>query len=166
MNIIARTLSFACALALAGPALAVTAGQPAPSCPLPTLDGSRTLDPAQFKGKVAYVDFWASWCGPCAASFPFMNQLHNELKAQGLEILTINLDEELDDAKNFLKRFPAEFTVVSDTVGKCPTLYGVQAMPTSFIIDKQGVVRHVHMGFRDSDKAAIRQHVEALLQQP
>lgn len=166
MKRIARTLSFACALVLAGPALAVTAGQPAPSCPLPTLDGARTLDPAQLKGKVAYVDFWASWCGPCAASFPFMNQLHKELKAQGLEILTVNLDEELDDAKDFLKRFPAEFAVVSDTAGKCPTLYGVQAMPTSFIIDKQGVVRHVHMGFREGDKPDIRKQVETLLKQP
>jgi thiol-disulfide isomerase/thioredoxin len=159
---IKRSFLFSLALAFSGIAAAMTEG-PAPSCPVPTLDRSRTLDPAQPHGKATYVDFWVSWCGPCAASFPFMNELHKELKAQGLEVIAVNLDEEPEAAADFLKKFPANFTVASDPEGKCPALYDVKAMPTSYIIDRHGNIRHVHLGFRDSDKAEIRKQVQALL---
>lgn len=153
---------FACALAWSGTAPALTEG-PAPSCPLPSADHSRSLDPAQLKGKVGYVDFWASWCGPCAASFPFMNDLHREFKAQGLEIIAVNLDETPEDADGFLQKHPADFAVGLDGDGKCPPLYNVQAMPTTYLIDRKGNIRHVHLGFRDEDKAEIRRQVKALL---
>lgn len=136
---------------------------PAPACPVPTLDGSKVVDPAGQKGKVTYVDFWASWCGPCAKSFPFMNQLHAELHQQGVEVVAVNLDEEPEAAVDFLKKHPAQFTVVSDREGKCPALYDVKAMPTTYLIDRNGNIRHVHLGFKDGDKAEIRQQVQALL---
>lgn len=158
-----RLYLFACVLAAwSGTAPAVTEG-PAPSCPLPSLDHARSLDPAQLKGKVGYVDFWASWCGPCAASFPFMNELHRELKSQGLEIVAVNLDEAAEDVAGFLKKHPAEFTVAADPEGKCPPLYGVKAMPSTYLIDRRGNIRHIHLGFRDNDKAEIRTQVRALL---
>ncbi len=162
MKRIAPFLALAIAIALSGNASASTEG-PAPSCPVSALDQSRTLDISRLKGKAAYVDFWASWCGPCAASFPFMNELDKELKGQGLEIVAVNLDEEPEDAKDFLKKYPAHFTVASDPEGKCPALFDVKAMPTSFLIDRHGNIRHVHMGFRDSDKAEIRKQIHALL---
>lgn len=162
MTQISRLLSFILVAALSGTAHAITEG-PVPSCPVPALDQSRTLDPAQLKGKVGYIDFWASWCGPCAASFPFMNELHQELKAKGLEIIAINLDEEAQDAKDFLKKYPAAFTTASDAEGKCPTQFDVKAMPTTYIVDRKGNIRHVHMGFRDSEKAEIKKQIQALL---
>jgi thiol-disulfide isomerase/thioredoxin len=149
----------------AGTALAA-AGTPAPSCPLPTLDRSRALDPAGLKGKVVYVDFWASWCGPCAESFPFMNRLHREFEAQGLEVIGVNLDEEPEEAEAFLKRTAPEFAIVTDPEAKCPTLYEVKAMPTSYLIDKRGKIRYVHLGFRESDGDTLRREVQALLNEP
>lgn len=160
-------IGFYCLLATlwSGTAPAVTEG-PAPTCPISTLDGARVVDPAQYKGKVAYVDFWASWCGPCAQSVPFMNQLHAELHKEGLEVMAVNLDEDREAAADFLARHPAQFTVAADPEGKCPALYEVKAMPTSYLIDRHGKIRHVHLGFRDSDKAEIRAQLEKLLQEP
>ncbi|BBL75928.1 TlpA disulfide reductase family protein [Methylomagnum ishizawai] len=157
-----RLIASIFAAALGATAQAATEG-PVPSCPATALGQSHTLDPAQLKGKVGYIDFWASWCGPCAQSFPFMNELHREFQAQGLEIIALNLDEEAQDAQDFLKKYPASFPIASDPQGKCPQKFDVKAMPTSFLVDRQGKIRHVHMGFRDGDKAAIKQQVQALL---
>jgi len=164
MTQIFRFYQLAFALTLSGAVHAAAEG-PVPSCPLPSLDHAHTFDPAQLKGKVGYIDFWASWCGPCASSFPFMNELHKELHAHGLEIIAVNLDEEPEDAADFLKKHPAHFAVASDPEAKCPTLFDVKAMPTSFLVDRQGRIRHVHMGFRDGDKAEIKKQVHALLKE-
>ncbi|CAL1240662.1 TlpA family protein disulfide reductase [Candidatus Methylocalor cossyra] len=157
-----RVLTLIACLA-GGAALAATGG-PAPSCPVHTLDRTRTLDPGNTQGRVTYVDFWASWCGPCAQSFPFMNELYGELHPKGVEIIAVNLDEEPDAAAEFLRRHPARFTVAADPKGQCPALYGVKAMPTSFLIDRHGTIRHMHLGFRNSDREQIRSELRALLE--
>lgn len=138
-------------------------GDASPKCTLTPLGGGPGKDLQQYKGKVVYVDFWASWCGPCAQSFPFMNQLHKDLHAKGLEIIGVNLDEEPEEAKGFLAKKPAQFTILADASGQCPQDFGVKAMPSSYLIDRDGVVRHVHLGFKGSDSAQLRQQVEALL---
>ena len=141
----------------------ISPGQAAPNCALNPLGGGSAMDLKKYQGKVVYVDFWASWCGPCAQSFPFMNKLHSELQGKGLEIIGVNLDEEPAEAKAFLAKTPAKFTVLADAGGQCPQAYGVKAMPSSYLIDRQGVVRHVHLGFKPSEAAQLRQQVEALL---
>ena len=141
----------------------IAPGQSSPNCKLSTLDGGVAKDIQQFKGKVVYVDFWASWCGPCAQSFPFMNQLHGELQSKGLEIVGVNLDEEPADAKAFLAKTPAKFTILADASGQCPQDFGVKAMPSSYLIDRQGVVRHVHLGFKPSEAPQLREQIEAML---
>lgn len=141
-------------------------GDTSPKCSLAPLGGGSGKDLQQYKGKVVYVDFWASWCGPCAQSFPFMNQLHKDLHAKGLEIIGVNLDEEPDEAKGFLAKTPAQFTILADASGQCPQDFGVKAMPSSYLIDRDGVVRHVHLGFKGSESAQLRQQVETLLAKP
>lgn len=155
-------------LALTLSALGAQAAEPkpAPPCPVPALHGTQTLDPAALPGKVVYLDFWASWCGPCAAAFPVMQRLHQEFQAQGLEILAINLDEDRQDALDFLGKVPVDFRIGLDPLGNCPGLYGVKAMPTSYLIDRKGRIREVHAGFRDSDADALRAQVQALLAEP
>jgi thiol-disulfide isomerase/thioredoxin len=142
---------------------AAEVGERAPSCQAKGLDGSGPVDLASRTGKVVYIDFWASWCGPCAESFPFLDQLHTELKSKGFEVLGVNLDEDAADAQAFLRKRPVGFTLVGDPDGRCPRVYGVQAMPSSYLVDRQGVIRHVHRGFKAGDKKAIRDQILLLL---
>lgn len=141
-------------------------GQMAPLCALTSLDGIRVPDTHHYRGKVLYVDFWASWCGPCVQSFPFVNDLDRDLQAKGLQVLAVNLDENPDDAKTFLAQHPASFPVVADASGQCPLDFGVQAMPSSYLVDRRGVIRHIHLGFRAGEAAQLRSQVEQLLAEP
>jgi len=148
------------------PALAADSHQPAPQCELTSLDKNQRYDLQQFKGKVVYVDFWASWCGPCAKSFPFMNQLNQDLKDKGLQVLAINLDEKLEDAQEFLTKVPVDFALAQDANQLCAKNFDVKAMPTSFLIDRNGLIRDVHMGFRPGEAEEFRVSVEQLLAEP
>ena len=154
---------FALTLALYRNANAFEAGQAAPNCSLTLVGDGQRYDMRQLRGKVLYVDFWASWCSPCAQSFPFLNDLDNELRGQGLHVLGINLDEKPDDAKAFLEKHPANFTVAVNADGQCPRDFGVQAMPSSYLVDRQGIIRHVHLGFRRGEAEQLRGLVEQLL---
>ena len=136
---------------------------PAPLCSLQPLTNAPPLNFAQFKGKVVYVDFWASWCGPCATSFPFMNNLSRDLKAQGLEVIGVNLDENLDESKQFLEQQPANFIIASDPEQRCAKQFGLKAMPSSYLIDRKGFIRHVHIGFRPGEALEFRALAEKLL---
>ena len=142
---------------------ATNTGQPIPACPLAPLGETKTTDLQQYKGHVVYVDFWASWCVPCAHSFPFLNELHHEFKDKGLQIVGINMDENAGDAKAFLAKTPAQFTIVADTSTQCAKDFDVKAMPSSYLIDRKGVVHHVHQGFRSEDIKELRALVEHLL---
>ena len=130
---------------------AADAGSAMPACKISPIGSTQTENLQQYKGQVLYVDFWASWCGPCAQSFPFLNEMHQQLKDQGLQIVGINLDENTEDAKAFLAKIPASFTVVADVSKQCATDFDVKAMPSSYLIDRKGIVHHVHLGFRTGD---------------
>lgn len=157
------TLAAAGAMTFASSAWPLAKGDSAPPCSAPLLDGGRTIDLADYRGKVVYVDFWASWCGPCRQSFPFMNELHSELGGKGLQIIAVSVDKTADDARRFLARYPAQFATALDTSGACPAAYGLQGMPSSFVIDRNGTVRAIHAGFHDSDKAEIRRQLQDAL---
>lgn len=137
--------------------------KPMPACQLNTFDQASPVDLEKFKGQVVYVDFWASWCGPCVESFPFMNKLHNALKADGLALLAVNLDEEQADAKNFLDAHRADFTIVTDSDQECAKQFAVKAMPSSYLIDRKGMIREVHLGFRPGEAETFEAKVKQLL---
>jgi thiol-disulfide isomerase/thioredoxin len=141
----------------------VTNGEPAPACSAPLLDGSRSVSLAEYRGQVVYLDFWASWCAPCRESFPFMNELQRELAGKGLQILAVSVDKTPEDARRFLARYPAQFTVALDAAAACPAAFKLQGMPSSYIIDKGGAVRAIHVGFRNRDRAEIRQQLLDIL---
>jgi len=142
---------------------AIESGNTVPDCSLPAIGDNSTYGIKQFLGKVVYVDFWASWCGPCAKSFPFLNQMHNELKDKGLQIIGVNLDENSEDAKAFLGNYPVSFPVVADTDEQCAKKFEVTAMPSSYVVDRKGIVRHVQLGFRPGEAEDVRKLVAQLL---
>lgn len=103
--------------------------------------------PADLKGKVVMVDFWASWCGPCKQSFPTMNELQQKFGPQGLVVIAVNVDEERSDMEAFLKDHPASFTVVRDGNQKLVDKVSIKTMPSSFILDREGKVVAAHSGY-------------------
>ena len=142
---------------------AVSVGDAAPDCMLSNLTTGQSSTLSQFKGKIVYVDFWASWCGPCAQSFPFLNSLHKQFKDQGVQIVGVNMDEDRAEANAFLAKLPADFTVMADDSKHCAEAFAVEAMPSSYIIDRQGKVQHIHLGFRDGAAEELRSAIEQLL---
>jgi thiol-disulfide isomerase/thioredoxin len=138
-------------------------GQPAPPFTLPSLLQDQPVSLTQFSGKVIYLDFWASWCAPCRTSFPLLNKLHQKLKGQGFEVVAVNLDEDKASAEKFLKDFPVSFAILRDSKGEWADKYVVESMPTSFIIDKQGVIQNIHHGFTSDDINELEQKIISLL---
>ena len=138
-------------------------GQPAPQFTLPSLQQDQPVSLQKFSGKVVYLDFWASWCAPCRTSFPLLNKLHQKLKGQGFEVVAINLDEDKAKAEAFLKEIPVEFTILRDAKGEWSDKYVVESMPTSFIIDKQGVIQNIHKGFTSDDINELEHKITELL---
>jgi thiol-disulfide isomerase/thioredoxin len=153
----------ALALNVQAKANGVETGQPAPNCALTPVANPRSYDLHKFHGKVLYVDFWASWCAPCARSFSFMNDLDRDLRGRGLQVVAINLDEKTGDARDFLAKYPANFAVAVDGDGRCPRDFGVQGMPSSYVVDRRGIVRHIHLGFRPGEAEKLRVLIEELL---
>lgn len=148
------------------PVTAEHVGDMSPSCTLAELDGTVVHNLEELQGKVVYVDFWASWCPPCVRSFPFLSQLDHDLKDQGLQVIGINLDEKIADAETFLEKFPVDFTIALDADKQCAKDFGVIAMPSSYLIDRKGVIRHVHQGFRSDEAKDLRAAIEYLLTEP
>jgi cytochrome c biogenesis protein CcmG/thiol:disulfide interchange protein DsbE len=121
------------------------------------------LDLTSFRGRVVYLDFWASWCGPCRQSFPWMETLKSAYAAQGLEIVTVNLDTDRADADKFVKQFHPTFEVRFDPMGEIAESYKVEGMPSSVLIDRHGVARFTHVGFRPVDGPIYEAQLRQLL---
>ena len=138
-----RTMGLALLLGVATLAGALEARQPAPDV---DLGGGQML--SSLKGKVVYIDFWASWCAPCRQSFPWMNDMQKRYGAQGLVVVGINVDDKRQDADEFLAQLPAEFKVSFDPEGDTARRFGVRSMPTSVLVGADGKVVRVQAGFR------------------
>lgn len=163
-----RTLLCLLPMLLPLPAAAVESGEAAPAFTLPPLrseDGNRDVSLAEFRGKVVYVDFWASWCPPCLVSIPLLNELRNRLVAAGaaFEVLAINVDSDPELGIAFLRDEPVQYLALRDPAGTTPALYKVPGMPTSYLVDAQGQVRLVHTGFKRSDIRKIEAAITQLL---
>jgi thiol-disulfide isomerase/thioredoxin len=153
-----------CALSLSAVSIAAAAPRPAPDCPLAIPGGHTSLK--HLSGKVVYVDFWASWCVACLASFPFMDRLQHELGGKGLEVVAVNLDQRPADAQRFLAAHHVSFPVALGSNEGCAKQFGVSGMPSTFFVDRAGNIRAVHPGFRPGEGTAIRGLVEKLLAEP
>lgn len=102
---------------------------------------------ADYKGKVVYLDFWASWCGPCKFSFPYMEYLANTFPSKDLVVIADNLDHSKASAQAFLKQINNQIPIIYDQKGVLATRFNVSDMPTAVLIDRDGKVRYIHKGF-------------------
>lgn len=158
------SLAFILLLSASAAAFSADAPVPMPHCELQLLQGGQPVDLAKkYAGKVVYLDFWASWCGPCLQSMPFMQSMSQTYQAKGLEVVTINVDENHEDALAFISEHEVTLPVLVDRSGQCAGRYEVAAMPSSFLIDRKGRIRHVEAGFHLEERDAITKRVAELL---
>lgn len=139
---------------------AVKVGDKAPSFSVDSMNGAGKA--AVSPGKVIIVDFWATWCEPCKKSFPKYQELYVKYKASGLEIVAISVDDEKGGVPDFAKSHGAKFPVGWDEGHKIAERWGPENMPSAYIVDKHGVIRHVHKGYRPGEEAEIEKEIKAL----
>jgi thiol-disulfide isomerase/thioredoxin len=147
-------MSLKFSLSIAAAVLCVAVARAAPPPPLEPVEG-----------RVVWVDFWASWCVPCRRSFPWLNSMHRKYGPAGLQIIAVNLDKDREVADQFLAEVPAEFALRFDPSAALAKEFGVQTMPSSFLIDADGKVLASHFGFKTADVADYERAIEAALAQ-
>jgi len=135
-------------------------GQPAPAFRLQDINGQEvTLD--QFKGRVVMLDFWATWCGPCRMTMPLLEGLAKEY-ASTMVLLAINLQDPKEVVKEYIWKQGIHSQVLLDEDGSVGALYGAESIPMEVLIDKEGIVRHVQMGFGPNTLSQFRAEIERL----
>jgi cytochrome c biogenesis protein CcmG, thiol:disulfide interchange protein DsbE len=129
----------------APPTTAPEVGRPAPALALP-LAGGGEVDLAQHRGKVVLVNFWATWCTPCRAEMPAIERTYQAHRERGLEVIAVDVQERDADVLAFLREVEVSFPSAVDRVGDVVRRYRANALPTTFLVDRQGVIRDVHVG--------------------
>jgi thiol-disulfide isomerase/thioredoxin len=131
-------------------------GQPAPESEFTVLRGTGTMSLSSLRGKVVLLDFWASWCAPCQEELPLLDDMAVRLKDKGIEVVGLSIDESQADAEQFLTRKSAwSLTLGHDPEQKTADHFKPPKMPTSYVIDRKGVVRQVNAGFERADMKKI-----------
>lgn len=121
------------------------------------------LDLSPYRGKVVYLDFWASWCAPCRESFPWLGDLVHEYGAQNVVVLAVNVDHDRWRAERFLNETHANFPIIYDPQGELATAYKVVGMPSAVLIDRTGKVRFQHEGFSAKRKIGYEEQLQSLV---
>lgn len=153
---------------LAAPAVRAQApSQPGtlPEVTAPASDGTAVLprDLPASRWRAVWIDIWASWCGPCRLSFPWMNDMHDRYAAAGLRVVAVNVDARAADAQKFLQAHPARFALAMDPTGSVPKLLDAKAMPSSWLVRPDRSVLLAHRGFRLEDRAEMERSIRTAL---
>jgi cytochrome c biogenesis protein CcmG/thiol:disulfide interchange protein DsbE len=143
---------------IASSCFALEAGQKAPNFSLDGQGGGVALEGQA--GKVVFVDFWASWCGPCRQSFPWLNEMQKTYGPKGFTVIGVNVDKKRDDAEKFLTETPANFAIAFDPSGKTPREWQVPGMPSSYLVGRDGRIRMIHPGFREVDRPELEARIK------
>ncbi len=139
----------------------VAGNAPGGEAPGPSPAGD--MDIGRWKGRVVLLDFWASWCGPCRESFPWMEEMRSRYGSEGLVVVTVNLDQDRGAADRFLEGRRFDFEYLYDPEGRQAEKWGIESMPASILFDRNGSEAFRHMGFRHEDAATYEAHIRDLL---
>ncbi|TNC79394.1 MAG: redoxin [Oleiphilus sp.] len=140
------------------------ADQLAPDFTLKSLYDDSEYSLSDYRGKVVYLDFWASWCGPCRKSLPALDALQKEIGSQQFEVVAVNLDVTRQEALEFLKQYPVSYTVLRDGSGGISRKYDLVGLPSSVLIDRTGIIVSSFQGFHPSHIEKLRKALPYLLE--
>jgi len=152
------------AMGLSVPAAAVTIQDTAPDFTLKSLEGSN-LRLEEYRGQVVLINFWASWCGPCRQEMPLLDRLHQRYVDTGFAVLGINVEGEVAPAQELIDKVPVTFPVLIDEGQLVSELYKLEAMPSTVVVDRDGVVRYIHRGYKPGDEAKYVEVVKELIRE-
>lgn len=137
---------------------------PAPDFTLKSRSGEN-IKLSELRGNVVMVNFWASWCGPCRQEMPLLQQLYDRYQGMGFTLLGVNVDEQPAAALKMLKEIPVDFPILYDSSNKVSKQYQVKAMPSTFMVDRDGNIRHLHQGYKPGYEDDYQQQIRALLKE-
>ena len=143
---------------------AQTLSGPAPGFTLQSRDGAQ-ISLASQKGNVVMVNFWASWCVPCRQEMPHLQALYERYNSLGFELLAVNVETDLDDARKWLEETPVTFPVLFDPKNEVSKQYKVVAMPSTVLIGRDGTMRFIHHGYKSGYENEYQTQVRALLRE-
>jgi peroxiredoxin len=144
-------------------AATATAG-PAPDFTLKSNSG-KNIKLSELRGQVVMINFWASWCGPCRQEMPLLDQLYQRYQPMGFTLLGVNVEEDSTAADKILKEIPVSFPVLYDNKSKVSESYQVQAMPSTFLIDRDGKLRYLHKGYKPGTEQDYQQQIRELIRE-
>ncbi len=124
------------------------AGSVAPAFTLRDLNG-QNVSLSNYRGRVVFLNFWATWCGPCREEMPSMERLHRALGSRGLAVLAVNLREDAAEVARFMRKYQLSFPALLDSDGQVSSLYRVWALPMTYIIDGGGQIIGKKAGPKD-----------------
>jgi len=138
-------------------------GQAVPDLALSPLSGGKAVRLSDLRGKVVLLDVWASWCAPCKQELPMLDDMAGRLRARGVEIVAVSIDDNREDAEVFLRSRPRwTIRLAHDPEGKVPGRLQPPKMPSSYIVDRRGVIRQVNAGFERADAQRIENRLMEL----
>jgi len=143
---------------------AVAIQDEAPDFTLKSLEGSN-LRLEEYRGQVVLINFWASWCGPCRQEMPLLDRLHHRYEDTGFAVLGVNVEGEVKPAQEIVDKTNVTFPVLIDEDQKVSEMYDLEAMPSTVVVDRDGVVRYIHRGYKPGDEAKYIEIVKALIRE-
>ncbi len=159
-----RWVTGLCIVLLAAKASAVGLREEAPDFTLKSLEGSN-LRLEEYRGQVVLINFWASWCGPCRQEMPVLDRLHHRYEDTGFAVLGVNVEGDSDSAREIVDKTNVTFPILLDAGQKVSELYSLEAMPSTVVVDRDGVVRYIHRGYKPGDEAKYVEVVKELIRE-
>jgi peroxiredoxin len=137
-------------------------GSNAPDFSIKDLSGKK-VSLSSFKGKPVLLNFWATWCPYCRNERAELNSLYKEYKEKNLIIISVSTDRSVEKVKRYLKKIPSDFIVLTDSNREVAVSYKVGGLPTSFLINHEGIIKHRLVGFREWSSGNSKKLIDSII---